>query len=431
MNLSRRRAIQITGAAALTAAALTPSLVVAQNTLTEDQLRLRNAFRTALAEYQKARAAYDAETAQYWQNIRTQQAARRTKRSNRQPIVESDYVLDHPPEYKGPAAPPIPDFMAEKRLVTPPPRPSITTSSPPVVADFLAAAKNNYGFTPRSTEERAYMLAFAREALAIGLSAEQVVGVYALETGGIGPYSRQSGVFTTNNQCQAIPPRGTPAGSLALGYVQLLPANSVLSTQKLVGNITQRLNAMAQTATPARAMELRTKATLIQRMVADVNQWVAAYTGPKNNWNEYVTYGRTPNGLAMHALNLDADVGPWIQAGKLLGIKQYAARQGINGLTSAQLELINLVGDGRGVDAMQPAAQNASSANFFDRSGYEGNPVAKNKTASGLLAHLAGIIERRKKECGSVWFFEAFETAERERIQSPQRRGALLQSMPG
>ena len=146
-------------------------------------------------------------------------------------------------------------------------------------------------------------------------------------------------------------------------------------------------------------------------MVDDVNSWTANYAGSKDNWQEYVVYGRTKNGLAMHALLLDADIGPLLQVYKLLGITEFAARHGLTGLTSSKLELINLVGDGRGVEALTPAAKNAAAANFFDRAGYERNPVAKGQTASSLLAKLDAIITRRKLECGSKRFFEAFEAS--------------------
>jgi hypothetical protein len=217
--------------------------------------------------------------------------------------------------------------------------------------------------------------------------------------------------LTVNSQCQPIPAHGTPASSLALGYVQLLPANTIVTARDRVEVLGGHLAELAQNASQDRAVKLRSKAGVLKRMVDDANSWTASYTGSKDNWQEYVVYGRTKNGLAMHALLLDADAGPSLQVYKLLGITAFAARHGLTGLTSAQLELINLVGDGRGVEALTPAAKNAAAANFFDRIGYERNPVAKGQTANSLLMKIDTIITRRKRECGSKRFFEAFKTS--------------------
>ena len=47
------------------------------------------------------------------------------------------------------------------------------------------------------------------------------------------------------------------------------------------------------------------------------------------NWPAHVAYAKTPNGIGMHALNLDGDVGPWLQTVKLRGIVEYAAKKGM------------------------------------------------------------------------------------------------------
>jgi hypothetical protein len=376
----------------------------------------RATYEEALAAYRNVRDAFEADTAKYWETIRAQRIVRRNKRTDGLAIVEKDYVLSQPPEYAGPSEPKMPDFMIAEQTRAGGTLQEATASEPtPTVANFLAAAKTQYRFVPRATSEKDYMLAVAREALNAGLNAEQVVGVYSLETGGLGPYSRQSGVFTVDNRCQPVPARGKPASSLALGYAQLLPANTVATAREHKDDIIEHLTKMAEKASQGKAAELRNKAAAFKRMADDVYKWLSTYSGPKDDWQEYVAYGRTRNGLAMHALLLDADIGPSLQVYKLASIKKFAARQGLRELDSSRLELINLVGDGRGLDALSPAAKDTPSANFFDRNGYEGNPVAQGQTAGSLLAKLADIISRRKLECGSKWFFEAFEAANRER----------------
>lgn len=374
--------------------------------LTAEQKNVVAAYEKQLAAHRTAMEAFERDAGPYWKEIADKQALRRQKRSQNQAITPEDFVKTHPPRYAGPPAPKKPDFLVEPAIAAqeaPPPT--------PVVADFLAAAKQQYRFQPRMGTEAEYMAAFARAALASGISAEQAVGVYALETGGIGPFSRQSGVFTTDDTCRSIPPRGTPSTSLALGYAQLLPANTANVLRTHIDKLTAQLTAEAASAPAARAKALRAKAAVMRKMVADMAAWVETYKGTKNNWLEYVTHGRTPNGLAIHALLLDLDVGPAMQVLKLLGIVDYAARRGITGMDSSRLELINLVGDARGVEALTPEARDASSANFFDRGGYERNPVGRDRSASGLLARLAEIIERNKQKCGAKLLTGAFTAA--------------------
>ena len=41
-------------------------------------------------------------------------------------------------------------------------------------------------------------------------------------------------------------------------------------------------------------------------------------------WEHHQAYAKTPEGMGMHMLNLDADVGPMLQAIKLKGLKDTA-----------------------------------------------------------------------------------------------------------
>ena len=86
--------------------------------------------------------------------------------------------------------------------------------------------------------------AYARYALAAGLTSEQAVRVYSFETGGTGNYDVQSG----------IEQGGKRAISTAIGYNQLLTTNSVeLMAEQgdvFVKDLTQRA---ATLAGPARA----------------------------------------------------------------------------------------------------------------------------------------------------------------------------------
>ena len=93
----------------------------------------------------------------------------------------------------------------------------------------------------------------------------------------------------------------------------------------------------------------------------------------------------------MHALNLDVDVGPYLQTQKLLDSVLFARRKGHAApLTAAELEMMNLTGDGNGLDMVRmPAAlrEEIPTANFFQRGGYERNGVAiRNNTVAKLIA---------------------------------------------
>ena len=156
---------------------------------------------------------------------------RNAKRRNRQPIELTDYVLTQPPLYTGPRRP------IDPQAPGPPPseRPPI-----PVVADFLQAAAEQYGFVPqRPPSDLDFKRAYARAARAVGLTREQIVGVYAFETGGRGAYDTQAGLEP--------PGPGKHAVSPAIGYNQLLSTNSVSILAEHGGRVLAALRQKAKT----------------------------------------------------------------------------------------------------------------------------------------------------------------------------------------
>ena len=165
--------------------------------------------------------------------------------------------------------------------------------------------------------------------------------VYALETGGLGTYDMQSGINPMTRQ-------GRPISS-ALGYAQLLHANSTGELVKHGEAFAKRLTTMAAApgTSPARAAELKAKAGILKKMLR------AARSVP-NEWGAHQRFAMTPPGLGIHALNLDADIGPWMQVLKLKSLKDMAVRHGYADLTGAQIELMNLAGPGTGLEMMTP-----------------------------------------------------------------------------
>nr|MDB5627014.1 hypothetical protein [Tardiphaga sp.] len=80
-----------------------------------------------------------------------------------------------------------------------------------------------------------------------------------------------------------------------------------------------------------------------------------------------------------------------LQTHKLMTSVEFARAKGYSRpLSAAELEMMNLTGDGNGFDMVsmpQSIRDQVPTANFFQRSGYERNPVAiRHNTVAKLLA---------------------------------------------
>jgi len=327
-------------------------------------------YRRLLKAYQEARAAFEEEASAYWNSISEKRRGRNARRRDHLAIGLDDYVLTQPPVYAGPKRPVNPEPSAE------PERPPRERKYIPVVADLLKAAVEHFQFTPqRPATEIEFKRAYARTASAAGLTREQAVRVYAFETGGNGNHDMQSGLEYS---------RAARAISTAIGYNQLLTTNSVelLAEQgrEFIRALTEK--AAQLSGSPRAAMEH--KIAVLRRMVA------LARSVP-DEWAQHEKIGDTPQGWAIHAMVLDIDVGPLLQTHKLLTSVIFARAKGYTKpLTAAELEMMNLTGDGTGLDMVtmpQPLREQVPTANFFQRSGYERNPVAiRHNTVAKLLA---------------------------------------------
>jgi hypothetical protein len=323
-------------------------------------------YRVKLREYQEARAGFDEEAGAYWSSITEKRRGRNAKRREHQPIGLDDYVLTQPPVYTGP-----------KRPVNPQPEPSPPRERKPipVVADLLQAAVQQYQFKPqRPASEMEFKRAYARVASAAGLTREQAVRVYSFETGGTGNYDVQAG----------IEHGGTRAISTAIGYNQLLTTNSVELVAEQGSEILAALSAKAVHLSGAARQAMDYKIAVFRKMVA------LAKSVP-DDWSAHGRIADTPQGWAIHAMVLDIDVGPLLQTHKLLTSVIFARAKGYNRpLTAAELEMMNLTGDGTGLDMVtmpQAMREQVPTSNFFQRSGYERNPVAiRHNTVAKLLA---------------------------------------------
>ena len=327
-----------------------------------------------LATYQAARQAFEELSAPYWDEVRQKRQLRSTKRRNGETIVAQDYALTQPPLYSGPPRPvPPPDVREEL-----PRSPAL-----PVVADFLRHALEQYRFAPtRPASEIDFKQAYAKIARAAGLTREQAVRIYAFEVGGNGKYDTQAGLEEDRPGPRAI--------STALGYNQLLNTNSV----EIMAEQGERFGAALREKLAWLAGAAR---TAFIRKIEGVHEMTVFCRSVPDRWNEHERLGNTAKGLAVHALNLDIDVGPLLQTQKLLDSVVFARRKGYGRhLTAAELEMMNLTGDGNGYDMVTiPEEMRAQipTSNFFLRNGYERNPVAiRNNTVAKLLAATNSIM---------------------------------------
>jgi hypothetical protein len=326
-------------------------------------------YRRLLQQYQEVHGAFEEEAGAYWSSITEKRRGRNAKRREHLQITLDDYVLTQPPVYTGPKRPvnPEPEVPEAK-----PPR---QYKPIPVVSDLLQAANEQFQWTPQKpASEVEFKRAYARYAMAAGLTREQAVRVYSFETGGTGNYDVQAG----------IEHGGRRAISTAMGYNQLLTTNSVElmaeQGQEFVRDLTAR--AAGLSGQPRQA---------IDRKIAVLKKMVAFTRTVPDDWSAHEKLADTPQGWAVHAMVLDIDVGPMLQTHKLLTSVIFARAKGYTRpLSAAELEMMNLTGDGTGLDMVtmpQAMREQVPTSNFFQRSGYERNPVAiRHNTVAKLLA---------------------------------------------
>lgn len=350
-------------------------------------------YRYRLQQYQAARAEFERDAGAYWDAIAERRRIRNAKRRTGEQITMDDYVLVQPPVYTGPKRPIDPEPSTE------PPR---ERKSLPVVADFVRAAAEYYQFTPqRPSSEVEFKRAYARAAREAGLTRDQAVRVYAFETGGNGDHDMQSGLSKTRPGSRPI--------STAIGYNQLLTTNTLVLLAEQGNQIIKSLSEKAATLSGPRRQALDRKIAVVKRMVA----FARSIPG---NWSEHEKLGRTPQGWGVHALVLDIDVGPLLQTHKLLTSVVFAQRKGYpERLTAAELEMMNLTGDSTGLDMVtmpQEMREVVPTSNFFQRSGYERNPVAiRHNTVAKLLAVTDARMDANSNNPGARELFAAFETS--------------------
>lgn len=388
--------------AGLVMAAALPSPAGAAGTAKQFSASLAPPEKKLFEDWLSAQTLFDFQTDTYWRDVDNKRALRKKKKAANKPLTERDYVMTFPPAYQGPQLAPElakrwEEFSkkAEEEKPEPPPAPK------PGVADFLAAAKVEFDFVPEQIPEREFKLRYAREALALGLTKEQIVRIYALETSGLGTADMVAGIHP-------IKKTGTPI-STAIGYAQLLAANSVSELATSGPNFIARLKHMSTSA----SINFE-RAALLQLKVQALTKMLAAARSVPNKWDSHMAYAKTAKGWGIHAINLDGDIGPWLQVTKVAGLKEMAEKKGIAQLKGNEIELMNLAGPGTGLEMMRPAAKNVPTPNFFERQAYGRNTIVRGKTATELLAALDQRMNENIGNAGAVEFAEVFDQAAAE-----------------
>ena len=329
--------------------------------------------------WRNAYNAYNKQATAYWDQISAKRKLRNEKRARGQTIELTDYVLSQPPLYSGPAKPSTGKTTGPLRSI-------------PGVDDFVAASKRVYGFQPeRPSNESEFMRSYVNAAQEIGLTREQLVSIYAFETGGDGTHDLQSGMIKGKANARPI--------STAIGYNQLVATASVSLMWEYGNNIAKELRQKAQQASGTERTKLLEKANVVERMTAK------AKTVP-HNWGAQSELAKTDAGLGMHAMTMDKDVGPLLQIHKLRTSLTFLRRKGVSRpLSGAELEMLNLTGDGNGYDMVTMPSQyraKVPTANFFLRPGYERNPVAiRNNTVAALLDATESKMEANMQKDGA------------------------------
>jgi hypothetical protein len=381
---------------------LAASLVAAGVLAVEPADAARGTTKSAKAAKNSAKAAkttggyrsysqYDKDATAYWQSVVDMRRVRIAKRNRGETIELTDYVLTQPPLWSGPLP----------RRPLPPATPGVPRLA--LVSDALKMAAEQHGFVPqRPANDLEFKRAYASAATAAGLTAQQAVRIYAFETGGNGSYDVQAGLTHPSRKARAI--------SSAVGYNQLLTPNSIGLMAAHGDRFLETMQAKAETLSGTAQATMDKKIAATRRMIA------FARSVPYR-WVEHEKLSQTTRaGVGIHAALLDIDLGPLLQVHKLVESMSFAKTKGHEQpLTGAELEMMNLTGDGNGIDLVtmpEEIRSQVPTSNFFQRHGYERNPIARRTgVVSALYASMEAKMNRASQLPGAVELTAAFADA--------------------
>ncbi len=335
------------------------------------------------------RASLYQQAEEYWNEVAAKRRQRIAKRRNNEPITLDDYVLTQPPPIVRRPPPPPPGAPRVPRV--------------PVLAEFLKMGAQQYGFVPDPpTDEMAFKLAYAKIAIAAGITRDQAVGIYSFETGGNGTYNVQAGLTHPSPRARAISP--------AIGYNQLLSTNTV-------GLLAQNGDRYVAALQDKAAHERGEAKAHLEGKIAALKKMIAFCRSVPFSWAEHDKLAKfTYGGIGVHAAVVDRDIGPLLQAQKLIDSVEFIRSKGHQEpLTAAELALMNLTGDGNGLDLVTMPKEmrpKVPTSNFFQEHGYNRNSIARRTAVvSGLFEDIDAKMKRRADQPGARDMAAAFEQA--------------------
>ena len=145
----------------------------------------------------------------------------------------------------------------------------------------------------------------------------------------------------------------------------------------------------------------------MERKIEAFRQMIAFSRSVPNRWSEHDRLAKTTaGGFGIHAAVLDIDIGPLLQVQKLVDSLHFARAKGYpEPLTAAELELMNLTGDGNGFDMVTMPHEMRSrvpTSNFFRQASYYRNPVViRNNVVATLLAATDARMDRASQQQGA------------------------------
>ena len=315
----------------------------------------------------------------------TSGAAAMPSRRDHQPVALDDYVLAQPPAYDGAGSARSIRRRSPSRNARPVERKAI-----PVVADLLKAAAEQFQLRAAAAHQpKSSSSAPMRKVAAASRRRDP-------RAGGPGLFvrDRRRPAITTCSRASA------PRGRRSRAIIHRQSATTSCSPPTPSSSSAEQgpdIRARARCEKGRAALRTAARQAMDRKIAGRPAAWWTAARSVPDEWSQHEKIADTPQGWAMHAMVLDIDVGPLLQTHKLLTSVIFARAKGYNRPLSAAegLEMMNLTGDGTGLDMVtmpQALREQVPTSNFFQRGGYERNPVA---IRHNTVAKLLGVTDAR------------------------------------